>query len=345
MPIGVTIDEYYGSHFPRIVADTGKAFSVQGYGSTGSVALQWAETASTSSHIAQVALNRFNGIASVTLTAGTSTNDMKLWGFDETGTLTLPAGGTIIEGGGFTGAIKLTPSGGANANQALLIYPTGGIQEGDHLHLTAGGGSTELYLGNDYHYVKLVDGGNVEVRAFQPTSPYATAVWGFDTAGNIDAQQALGIKVPNGVPSSITDIGMTTGYWELNPLSNLATTGGSGSGLTVTVTETGGYASAIAITVAGTGYLDGELITVTSGGASASFLIAVTGTHSWTYGIDGRLTFPDSTVQTTAWTGLTPNGTKASTDTGTAGQTSYDSQYFYVCVATNSWRRMALGSY
>ena len=43
-------------------------------------------------------------------------------------------------------------------------------------------------------------------------------------------------------------------------------------------------------------------------------------------------------------TELTPNGTKASNATGTAGQTSYDANYFYVCIATNTWRRVALGS-
>jgi hypothetical protein len=94
LPIGVSIDEYYGSHFPRIVADTGKAFSIQGLGSTGSVALQWIETESTSSRIAQVGLGSDNigagGTAKVILTAGTSTNDMKVWRFDETGELTFP---------------------------------------------------------------------------------------------------------------------------------------------------------------------------------------------------------------------------------------------------------------
>ena len=65
----------------------------------------------------------------------------------------------------------------------------------------------------------------------------------------------------------------------------------------------------------------------------------------WLFGANGSLTFPDASVQTKAYTGLTPNGTKASNDTGTAGQTSYDTQYFYVCVATNSWRRMVLDSY
>ena len=65
----------------------------------------------------------------------------------------------------------------------------------------------------------------------------------------------------------------------------------------------------------------------------------------WLFDPTGNLTFPDASVQTTAYTGLTPNSTKASNDTGTAGQTSYDSQYFYVCVATNLWYRTALIAY
>jgi hypothetical protein len=101
------------------------------------------------------------------------------------------------------------------------------------------------------------------------------------------------INVPNGIPTGVgAYIPSTTGSWEQNPLSNLATTGGSGTGLRVNVTHTGGYASAIAIATAGTGYLDGELITVTSGSSSASFIIAVTGTRSWTFGTDGKQTAP-----------------------------------------------------
>lgn len=42
--------------------------------------------------------------------------------------------------------------------------------------------------------------------------------------------------------------------------------------------------------------------------------------------------------------GTIPNGTKLSTATGTAGQLSYDSTYLYICIATNTWRRVALGS-
>ena len=124
------------------------------------------------------------------------------------------------------------------------------------------------------------------------TTTSAFSGWTFGTNGAVSTTKPLGINVPNGVPTGVGAITSTSGQWNLNPLSNLATTGGSGSGLTVNVTQTGGSASAIAIATAGTGYLNGELITVTSGGSSASFTIAVTGTRSWTFGVDGKLTAP-----------------------------------------------------
>jgi hypothetical protein len=68
------------------------------------------------------------------------------------------------------------------------------------------------------------------------------------------------------------------------------------------------------------------------------------GGNNYIFGSSGQITFPNATVQTTAYTGLTTNGTKTSTATGTAGQTSFDSNYFYICIATNTWRRVALGS-
>jgi hypothetical protein len=243
---------------------------------------------------------------------GSSNQQQKSWLWNIDG-MTLPAGGTITEGGGISGAIRLTPAGGANSNQALLIYPTAGAPEGDHVHLTTGGGSTELYLGNDFHYVKLVDGGNIELRA-ATANLSSQAAWTFDTTGNVDTIQALGIKVPNGVPSNVAVINSTTGSWEANPRSNLATTGGSGSGLTVNVTETGGYASTIAIATAGTGYTNGDLITVTSGSSNATFTIVIGGRNIWRFGTNGALTFPDATVQSTAWTGILPSPTYSGSD-------------------------------
>jgi hypothetical protein len=120
LPIGVSIDEYYGSHFPRIVADTGKAFSVQGQGSTGSVALQWIETESTSSRIAQVGLNKLNGVAAVTLTAGTSTNDMKVWRFDETGSTTFPD--STVQTTAYPGVLVPADGDGVSGNANMVFY-------------------------------------------------------------------------------------------------------------------------------------------------------------------------------------------------------------------------------
>jgi hypothetical protein len=161
--------------------------------------------------------------------------------------------------------------------------------------LTAGGGTTELYLGNDYHYVKLVDGGNVEVRA-STANLSAQAAWTFETDGELDTIQPLGIKVPNGVPTDVAVINSTSGSWEANPNLSLATTGGSGSGLTVNVSEVGGYASTIEIATAGTGYNNGDLITVTSGSSNATFTIVIAGRNTWLFGIDGNLTLPNGAV-------------------------------------------------
>jgi len=291
-----------------------------------------------------------------------------------TGALTLPAGGIISEGGGLTGAIKLRPAGGANANQALLIYPTAG-GDGDHIHLTAGGGSTELYLGNDSRYVKLVNDGDIAVLANNgaanrvynwvgqggwnqgsytavattggtgtgltvnvaaggagyinitaitinnPGTGYtagdvitinnennlpgtfqigiAANNWTFGTDGTL-ASNEFKIKTLNGIPNSINTPSITdTQFWDLNYGTGLATTGGSGTGLTVNVSDGGsGYAS-ITINTSGTGYSPGDVITVTNGpfngapiASSATFTIGISGTHNWTFNKDGNIAPP-----------------------------------------------------
>ena len=249
-PNNISIDYGGGNNilYPRIIADSGKAFSVQGQGDTGSAALAWSVDPESAGQYAQIGAYKGGGdnLAKVVIQAQSNSGDAataKTWRFDETGaltipgdirsegninidinlsdstlrrwqfgedgiltlpstgkissgvydwtfgnsgigTLTLPQGGTITEAvapNAQGGAIVLTPLGGANAYQALVIYPTA-EGDGDHIHLTAGGGTTELYLGNDTHYVKLVNGGNVEVRA--STANYsATAAWQFGTDG------------------------------------------------------------------------------------------------------------------------------------------------------------------
>ena len=57
----------------------------------------------------------------------------------------------------------------------------------------------------------------------------------------------------------------------------------------------------------------------------------------------GSLTINASGVVTVPNGLVIPTGTKASNATGTAGQISYDSTYMYICISTNTWRRVALG--
>ena len=86
--------------------------------------------------------------------------------------------------------------------------------------------------------------------------------------------------------------------------------------------------------------------TISANNISASGYLYVTGSiavNGDKFEVDsttGNVTFQDGTVQNTAW----PNtpGTKASNATGTPGQISWDLNYVYVCVATNTWKRAQL---
>jgi hypothetical protein len=111
------------------------------------------------------------------------------WQFGDAGQLTLPASSEILEvanPGGFPGfalALVPDPNNAIDADQQLLIYPTGGV-DANHLHLTSGNlYNTELFLGNDNLYVKLANTGNVVVNSNDDTGN--SAQWTFGTSGNL----------------------------------------------------------------------------------------------------------------------------------------------------------------
>jgi hypothetical protein len=213
----------------------------------------------------------------VIIQANTGGSTFSQWYFNKDGILTLPSGGTVKEGTSPTGvgrSIVLTPD-GASVTQSLSIYPT--AAEGDHIHLTAGGGSTELYLGNDNQYVKLVNGGNIQVQA------------------------------TNGAANNVYSINSQGGY-NIGSYTGLSTTGGSGTGLTVNASTAGnGYINTINIVSAGSGYLDGDFITLVGGdGLGCTFNINII-KGTWTFGANGALTLPDTSnaigVLTSSFTG------------------------------------------
>jgi hypothetical protein len=100
-PNNVSIN-YSGNNiqFPRIIADSGKAFSVQGQGTSGSAALSWTVDPDAAGQYAAVAVTRAGGgnLAKVILQAQSDSGDAgtaKIWKFDETGNITLPNGSVI----------------------------------------------------------------------------------------------------------------------------------------------------------------------------------------------------------------------------------------------------------
>jgi hypothetical protein len=107
------------------------------------------------------------------------------WTFGTSGNLTLPMGGVVYEtnipDGALSGsAIALKPTGGTNADQQLLIYPT--VNDANHLHLTTGNlYNTELFLGDDNLYVKLANTGNVVINSNDDVGN--SAQWTFGTGG------------------------------------------------------------------------------------------------------------------------------------------------------------------
>ena len=236
---------------------------------------------------------------------------LRRWQFGEDGNLTLPQGGNISEGGGISGAIRLTPSGGANAYQALLIYPTG-FAEGDHLHLTAGGGTTELYLGNDLHYVKLANDGFVIIKADDGVN---SAVWGFSPDGTTSIPGD--IKSDSNINIEINLSDSTLRRWQFGEDGNLTLPQGGN------ISEGGGISGAIRLTPAGGANAyqalliyptagEGDHIHLTAGGGSTELYLgndlhyvklesdgniriqADNGVNgaAWTFGTDGSLQIP-----------------------------------------------------
>jgi hypothetical protein len=82
---------------------------------------------------------------------------------------------------------------------------------------------------------------------------------------------AVGPSVISGFSSPGYTGSKGTGY---ATAAAVATTGGSGTGLTVDITALSGAVQAVVVNAAGAGYLNGDLITITGGGANAVFRIS-----------------------------------------------------------------------
>ena len=136
-------------------------------------------------------------------------------------------------------------------------------------------------------------------------------VWAFAKDGTMEfpndtikATSALSIATPttSGIPASVANWN-GQGGWNQGYYSDLATTGGTGTGLTVNVAANGGgYINITAITIhtPGSGYTDGDVITINNENNLPGTFTISTRVNSWAFGTDGSLQFPDATNQTTA---------------------------------------------
>jgi len=164
--------------------------------------------------------------------------------------------------------------------------------------------------------------------------------------------------------------GISTGSVRaISALTQSSTSGrGTGALFKVTAYVSGGIHSYINVVLDyndgnilyGTGYALGDTVTINGdllGGTTPTndltFTIGNLVSKNYPISIQGTMIYDYSTKHFMVYNGstwtqldnpLTPNGTKAFNAYGVAGQTSYDANYFYTCIATNTWRRVALGS-
>jgi hypothetical protein len=139
--------------------------------------------------------------------------------------------------------------------------------------------------------------GNVDVITVMDS--VQSPVYRFVNGGKITGiGNNLNIQTTTGVPSGpVTKISDNQGWDENNVGTDLPTTGGTGSGLTVDVVDGGSFYSIITINNPGSGYTNGDVLTVTRPSISEIFSISVP-IYDWNFGNTGSTTFPGNlTIQ------------------------------------------------
>jgi hypothetical protein len=203
------------------------------------------------------------------------------WIYPESAGLTTPSSGTVTineNGGGgpisfvvdsddYEFTVRVSPENN-NYDPANVGVESGLINadepafDGDHhLHLTTGDlAVTSIILGTDDHNVRTTTDGNIEI-----TTPGIATVSAIVFGG----------------------AGYTDGSY-----TDQATTGGSGTGLTVDYLVNTNQVVTVTINQQGLGYNNGDVITIPGGSSSATVLLDVAANNVWQFGTDGDLIIP-----------------------------------------------------
>ena len=100
-----------------------------------------------------------------------------------------------------------------------------------------------------------------------------------------------------GTWNNLTISGVAGGY-NSPPYTNQSLTGGSGTGMTATYSSVGGYVSTVTMTNAGSGYKNGDVLTLPGGAGSTVILSNYNpnyggqGVANWLFSMDGNIALP-----------------------------------------------------
>ena len=143
---------------------------------------------------------------------------------------------------------------------------------------------------------------------------YAQQVVFVSNTGTLHSSPALGLNPQMGLvflqylqvgndmvvgPVTAVSALTNTGSGYLVTGTNIVTTGGQGTGLTVNYNSAAGHIVSFSVNNPGMNYHIGDLISITGGTTTATFTI----TNVNAPGYQGYISFPDNSQQTTAWTG------------------------------------------
>jgi hypothetical protein len=234
--------------------------------------------------------------------------DIKIYAGDAD---TAGRGGNIhVAGGrGTTNAGEITLTGGQNdGGVGAYVGLTGGrgSATGGNVDLNGGygdgGGGTVNITGGIGN--SLSNYGNVNINA-------GASTWTFDNTGNLttpgssgnisgidtlSAPADLTIQNPSSIPNSTANINSQGGY-NIGTYTGLATSGGTGTGLTVNASTAGnGYIDTVTINTPGSGYTEGDTITIVGGdGLGCTFTIGVA-PNNWVFSTDGNFALNGSNI-------------------------------------------------
>lgn len=207
---------------------------------------------------------------------------------------------------------------GALEGQSLVIRPTNGTEEDNHIHLVAGNPATvDLYLGDDDQYVKIERDSSNVVIGTNANSKH----WTFDYDGNLAMPGNTIVSAPDNTALRIRTSGSAYGATTLEYVNNI--NGVTPYNSKVRVAENGVSISTSGdtcrwlfdpngtLTIPNNGAGDGviyseaanvQLYTNKTGDARVNIRAkGTTGDKTWAFKDNGEIQFPDTTLQTTAY--------------------------------------------